>query len=65
LIADHHPYPLIITTSNWISMLDTSKYIEMVQNCPYIPKIRHVISEHHYGDTVYIINAEKVYALSF
>lgn len=44
LLADHHPYPLIGTTSNWISMLDTTKYVEIAQNCPHIPDIKYILS---------------------
>jgi hypothetical protein len=48
-MSDHHPYPLIATKSNWISMLDTSKYVEISQNCPHIPDIKYILSENYYG----------------
>ena len=64
LLVDHHPYPLIVTSSNWLTMLDTAKYTELPLNCPYVPNIRAALPEHHYGDTLHLLTFDKVVTLS-
>ena len=63
-LADHHPYPLLVTKSNWIIMLDTTRYVQLSQNCPYIPKIRAILPENHYGETIYLLTEDKIYTVS-
>jgi len=49
VIADHHPYPLLATKNNWISLLDTVKYAEIAQNCPNLPNLKQLVPENYYG----------------
>lgn len=63
-MIDHHPYPLMATRSNWISMLDTSKYVEISHNFPHITNVKYIQPESNYGDTVHVITNDKIIALS-
>lgn len=51
--------------SNWISMLDTTKYTEIAPNCPHIPNIRYVLAENFYGEAAYVITSSRIYLLDF
>lgn len=55
----------MVMQSNWISMLDTTKYSEIAPNCPHITNIKYVLTESYYGEAAYIITSNKIYLLDF
>ena len=55
-LTDHHPYPLLLAESGWLSMLDTVKYQEVRQNCPFVPGLTHLLSDNYYSDSLLAVS---------
>ena len=63
-LVDHHPYPLLLTDSGWILLLDTTKYQKIMHNCPYIPDLLHLISDTYYSNILYAISRQRILVLT-